>query len=159
MRSPRIQSFLLVALLGSLVVTGSALAGTFGTQLAYQERDAIEVTATEYTLSADASELTVTFEINNPLARTVEITSGSLAAYEGDPPFVGQTPLSVPQSSAVEQTTVEAETSATITATLEIREEQRDAARRAAENDDIAVSGILFAHIRGGNFQIDVGGD
>ncbi|ESP89401.1 hypothetical protein [Candidatus Halobonum tyrrellensis] len=156
-RSSRVQQVLLVALAGLLLVTGSAFATTFGSQLTWQQRDAVAVSAGEFAVhEGDPPTVTVELAVDNPLDRPVETTGADLVVYDGDPPFADDDPVSVRRSAAVPATTVPAGGERTVTVTLDLPADGVERARTAVDDGSASVSGTVRLELLGREFGVDV---
>lgn len=156
-RSPRAQSLLLAAFAALLLVTGAAFASTFGSQLTWQQRDAVDVSVDEYAVT-DGEEPTVTVRltVRNPLDRPVEVSDSELVVYRGTKPYGDDDRLTAPRTSSVSDTPVPAGGERTVTATMAVLDGGTERARAAVDDGSATVSGVLRVRLLGREFSVDV---
>lgn len=156
-RSPRAQSLLLAAFTGLLLVTGAAFVSTFGSQLTWQQRDAVDVSVDEYAVhDGETPTVTVRLTVTNPLDRPVEVSDSELVVFEGGEPHVEGARLTTPRTSSVPDTTVPAGGERTVTATMDVAEGGTERARAAVDGGSATVSGVLRVRLLGREFSVDV---
>lgn len=157
-RSPRAQSFLIATLAVLLLVTGAAFVGAFGSQLTWQQRDAVTASAAGYAVETADGTPTVRLRltVENPLDRPVEIAGSELVVYEGDPPFEDDDRLTVPRSSTVPDATVAAADQRTVTVSMTVDGDAVERARTAVADGSASASGVIEMRLAGREFDVDV---
>lgn len=159
-RSPRAQSLLLATVAVLLLVTGGAFAATFGSQLTWQQRDAVAVSVEEYAVvTADgAPAVRVRLAVENPLDRPIEVRDPELVVYEGEPPFEDDRELTVPRTASMPDTVVPADGERTVAVTMAVAENGNgtDRARAAVDGGNASASGLVAVRLVGREFSVDV---
>jgi len=155
-RSSRTQTLLLSVFGALLLVSVTAFAFTFESQLAWQHRDAIatEVEGVRLVAGGEAPDVEMNVTVENPTGRAVTLTGAALVVYEGAPPFEDDRQLSVPRTASVPRTTVSAGESETVTVTARAGNVTR--ARRAIARGTATPSGTLEVELVGRGFTVDV---
>ncbi len=152
--SPR-RVVLVGGLVAVLVVSGTAFAHTFGSTLAFQQRDEIDVQPSTMTLNDQT--VTVEYTIQNPLDRPVEVYSVELVVYEGEPPFADRSELTVRRQAQLADgdTTVAPGETARVTVELPIAS-TRERTQAAIDSGDAVPSGIFQFRLGDREFGVEV---
>lgn len=155
-RSPRTQRLLLGGFALLLVVTGTAFASTFGTQLTWQQRDGVTVAPTGYELVADDGDgeptVRVAVRVENPLGRPIELSGGSLVVYDG----ADGRQLTDAASASIPRVTVPPGGERTVAVTAALRSNSTRRARTAIERGTATASGVVEVTLGGREFTVDV---
>lgn len=156
-RSPRTQQLLLGVLAVLLAVSGVAFASTAGAQVSWQQRDAIDIQATEFRV-VDGDEPTVeaTVEVRNPTSVPIVVRASGVVLYENV--ATEGNALSTPRSERLADgaATVGAGETATVTLVADLTPEDVEPTRTAIEEDRAVLSGSFLVEIRGRNAYVDV---
>lgn len=146
---------LLGGLAGILLVTGTAFAHTFGSTMAFQQRDEVAVSLSDVTLAG--SELEVSYTIENPLDRPVRLGDVEMVVYEGGPPFTDGSELSVRRQAQLvgDDVTIGAGESVTVTVTAPIASSP-DRVQAALDDDEAVPSGIMHFTLGDRQFTVEV---
>ncbi|UPV99631.1 DUF916 domain-containing protein [Halorussus gelatinilyticus] len=137
-------SFLVVAL-----VTAALFVPTFSGHLAVMNTVSIDATATDVAMSEDGDQLVVQIRIHNPTRAAFTASYGQLFGKVEGTQLTGT-------GNEVEETTVPAGETRTLTARISVPEEHRDRAARAAKAGNIVVTGQLDGRIRDQRVEVEV---
>lgn len=143
-------------LLALVVISGTAFAVTYGSSFAWQQRDQVEIGVNSYDLSSDGETMTVELTITNPLSEPVSAQSTSLTVFPDGPPHEDDE-LVDPRTATVSQTTVDAQSEATVTVTGSVKDGQESAARAALSDGTATASGPLTLELGERTYSINVG--
>lgn len=156
-RSPRTQKLLLGVLAVLLAVSGVAFASTAGAQVSWQQRDAIDIQATELRV-VDGEQPTVeaTIEVRNPTSVPITLRASGVVLYDGAAEQGNA--LSTPRSERLADgaATVGAGETTTVTLVADLDAEDVEPTRTAIEEDRAVLSGTFLVEMRGRNAYIDV---
>lgn len=138
-----------------LLLSGTAFAHTFGSTLAFQQRD--QVTFQQSDLALDGGTVTVEYAVSNPLSRPVELYGVEMVVYEGGPPFEDGSELTVRRRAqlAGDDRVIEAGETATVRVELPAASTS-DRIEAAIEADDAVPSGIFKFRLGGREFPVEV---
>lgn len=157
-RSPRSQRLLLGGFALLLVVSGTAFASTFGSQVSWQQRDAVDARVVGYEVVDDdgTTAMRVRLAVDNPISRPVRVSGGEIVVYEGEEPFSDADQLTVARSLTVPETTVPAGGDRTVDALVEVDANRTDRARAAVAEGSATASGVLTVELVGREFDVGV---
>lgn len=157
MRSSRTQALLLAALIACLLVSGTAFASTFQGQIAYQNRDHIELSTVGIEMiDGDRSTLQATIRITNPTGLPVEVSAADAVAYAGGPPFSDAQQLTLPRSGTLEQTRIPAGESRAVQLMMTVEQNESERLQQAIKQHNVSISGSVYFSMRGKSFILDV---
>ena len=156
-RSPRTQSLLLAAFAALLLVTGAAFATTFGSQLTWQQRDAVSASAGEYAFrGGEEPAVTARVTVTNPLDRPVAVGGAELVVYDGEAPFRDDERLTSASGTSIADVTVPADGERTVAVRMPVVDGAADAARAAVEDGSASASGVIRLRLFEREFSVDV---
>ncbi|WP_435064030.1 hypothetical protein [Halobaculum sp. EA56] len=158
-RSPRTQRVLLAAFAAMLAVGGAAFASTAGAQLAWQERDAVDVDPADYeVVDGEPPTIRVTVAVSNPTGAAVTVEPSAFVVFEGNATEADR--LSAPRTARLAgdraAVTVPAGGTATVTVVADVPPERLDRTRAAVAEGRVVSSGSFRLTIRGRSDFIDV---
>jgi hypothetical protein len=148
---------LLGVLLAVVAVSGTAFAFTYGNTLAWQQRDAVEATATSYELAADGETMEIELTVENPLGQSITTSSVTMAVYAGESPYTDESLVTALRGATVTETTIGAQSEATVTVTVRVPDDRRGAAESALAAGNASASGSLTFDFVQREFTTDVG--
>ncbi|MFB6244250.1 MAG: hypothetical protein ABEH80_09125 [Halobaculum sp.] len=154
--SRRSSRLLLGVLLAVVVVSGVAFAATFQSTLAWQQRDEVTATVTDYALVDDGEAIAVAVTVDNPLSVPLESSTTTVTVYPSGPPYPDE-PVTDGRRATVSETTVSAGGSAVVTVTVPIKTEQTERATAVVQNGSAAASGSIKLELGDRRFDLDVG--
>ncbi|SHG97694.1 hypothetical protein SAMN05443636_1486 [Halobaculum gomorrense] len=140
-----------------IAVSAAAFVATASAQLAWHERDAIGIDATEYRLDGgDNPTVTVTMTVSNPTTAAVTVRPSAVIVYDGR--VSEATELTVPRTARAPNgdRTVPAGGTATVTVVADIESGMVDRTAAAIESGDALVSGTFSVTIGERSASVDV---
>jgi hypothetical protein len=140
-----------------LAVSAVAFTATATAQLAWQERDAISVDATEYRLDdGDNPTVAVSVTLSNPTGAAVTARPSAVVVYDGR--VDEETELTVPRTarSLDGDRTIPAGGTATVTVVADVRQERVDRTATAIESGGALVSGTFRIEIGDRSDYVDI---
>lgn len=156
-RSPRTQQVLLGALALLLVVSGVAFASTAGAQVAWQQRDAVSLDATDYrVVDGDQPTVEATVEVRNPTGVSLTVQPSGVTLFEN---VAAQgNALSTRRSERIPAGPVTVPAGGTVTFTLvvDVPPERVERTRTAISEDRAVLSGSFLVEFKNRNFYADV---
>lgn len=151
---------LLGILLAIVVVSGTAFAFTYGSTLAWQQRDQVSVNVDSYELVDGGETMEVQLTVQNPLNRAIDASSISLAVYPNEPPYPDDSEVTDPRGALIqsEETTIGSQSETTLTIRTPVKDGRLSEARAALSEGRLSASGSITMELLERRFTIDVQG-